>query len=106
VSVPRTLFEGTFVHAFEEDGPEGAVYRAEGHGVSRSRRPRERLSFGEDGSVRLLVGGPDDRLQEVKGRWTDEAGEIRVATEPTPAVPRAASHLSVRILPDGRLLVS
>jgi hypothetical protein len=105
VSLPRALFEGVFVHAFEEDGPEGAVYRPDGEEIRRSRRPRERLSFAADGSVRLRVGGADDRLRDVKGRWTEVAGEIRVATESAPDAPRVASTLVVRILPDGRLLV-
>jgi hypothetical protein len=105
VSVPRALFAGTFVHAFEEDGPEGAVYRPEGDGVARSRRPRERLSFAEDGSVRLMTGAPDDRLRESVGRWAESSGEITVAIEQAPASSRGASTLVVRFLSDGRLLV-
>ena len=105
MSLPRALFEEVFVHAFEEDGPEGAVYRADGHDVKRSRRPRERLSFGEDGSVRMMAGAPDDRLRESVGRWTEASGEIQVTIDPTIDAPGAVSGFRVRILPGSRLLV-
>jgi hypothetical protein len=75
------LFATTWVHVFEEDGPDGAVYRPEGAPVRLSRRPRERISLSPDGSARLVVGGPDDRLQEVEGSWREDAGEIAVTTE-------------------------
>ena len=76
------LFATTWVHAFEEDGPEGAVYRPEGGSLRLSRRPRERLSLSPGGRALLVVGGPDDRLHEVEARWQDDAGEITVTTDP------------------------
>jgi hypothetical protein len=35
-----------------------------------SRRPRERLVLKADGSARVLLPGPDDRLVERPARWT------------------------------------
>jgi len=67
----RRLFETTWVHVFEEDTADGAVYRPEDGDIPLSRRPRERLEFGRDGSARLFVGGGDDRLVEHPATWRD-----------------------------------
>ena len=75
------LFATTWVHVFEEDGTEGAVYRPEDGELPLSRRPRQRLSLSPDGSARLVVSGPDDRLHEVAAHWTEQAGEITVTAE-------------------------
>jgi hypothetical protein len=77
----EALFATTWVHAFEEDGPEGAVYRPEGPSVRLSRRPRERISLSPDGKARLVVSGPDDRLHEIEGQWREDAGAITVTTQ-------------------------
>ncbi len=98
---PRALFETVWVHVFEEDTPEGAVYRPVDGEVPRSRRPRERLSFSADGSARLVVAGPDDRLGETKARWTEKDGEITVTPETAVA---SVKTYRVRVLA-GRLLV-
>jgi hypothetical protein len=103
VKAPKALFESTFVHAFEEDGSEGEVYRPEGDAVRRSRRPRERLSFSKDGTARLALARPDDRLSEVRARWTVEGADIVVT--PEDAGGSSAVPLRVRLTPDGRLLV-
>ena len=96
------LFATDWVHAFEEDGPEGAVYRPADGERPLSRRPRERLSFSPDGSARLVVSGPDDRLQPIAARWTESQGEITVtADSPSASVPR----LRVRLQAPDRLLV-
>lgn len=92
----NALFATAWVHAFEEDGPEGAVYRPEGPSVRLSRRPRERLSFSRGGRARLLVGGPDDRLRELEASWREDAGEITVTTDPT-ADPTAAPTRTLRV---------
>jgi hypothetical protein len=81
VKARAALFRTEWVHVFEEDGKEGAVYRPEGCELPLSRRPRQRLSFSPDGSARLVVSGPDDRLHEVEARWTEEEGEITVSAE-------------------------
>ncbi|MGH7469702.1 MAG: hypothetical protein ACRENP_17265 [Longimicrobiales bacterium] len=77
------LFGQAWIHVFEEDSAQGAVYRPEAHDIPLSRRPRERLEFSEDGSARLLVPGPDDRAQEQAANWSEEDGAIVI---------RAAAH--------------
>jgi hypothetical protein len=100
--VSEPLFATDWVHAFEEDGPEGEVYRPDNGERPLSRRPRERLSFSRDGSARLVVSGPDDRLQSIAARWTESPGEITVtADSPSAFVPR----LRVRLQAPDRLLV-
>jgi len=51
-----------WVHVFEEDTAEGAVYRPDGPDIPLSRRPREQLVLGADGKATLYTAGPDDRL--------------------------------------------
>lgn len=96
------LFAARWVHVFEEDGPEGAVYRPEGDELPLSRRPRQRISFARDGSARLVVAGPDDRLREVEARWREEGGEIAVSADGAGGV---ATELRVRVRSEDRLLV-
>jgi hypothetical protein len=95
VSERDDLFGREWVHVFEEDGPEGGVFRPEGGDLPLSRRPRQRLSFSPDGSAWLVVAGPDDRLEQVKGRWREEKGEITVTTESAAASLRVL-HIQVR----------
>lgn len=98
----RALFEAVWVHVFEEDGTEGAVYRPEGGELPLSRRPRQRLSFSPDGSARLVVAGPDDRLHEVEAHWTEKEGEITVSAE---AAAGSVRTLRVRVQSSDCLLV-
>ena len=77
-AVRDPLFATKWVHVFEEDTAEGAVYRAEDDAIPLSRRPRERLEFRPDGSARLLLPGPDDRLVEEAASWRDEGGALVV----------------------------
>jgi hypothetical protein len=96
----RGLYATTWVHVFEEDTAEGAVYRPEDADIPLSRRPRERLEFGRDGSARLFVGGDDDRLVEHAAAWRDgesppaagkhEGADVRI-------VHRSPDRLVVRI---------
>lgn len=81
------LFATTWVHAFEEDTPDAAVYRPDTGDLPRSRRPRQRLKLTPDGSATLVVSGPDDRLQEVEAHWTEEHGEITVTAKAAPDAP-------------------
>jgi hypothetical protein len=74
--VPDWLFATRWAHAFEEDSGEGAVYRPEGDALPLSRRPRERLELRPDGSARLSLPGPDDRLVDQRGTWRDERGTL------------------------------
>jgi hypothetical protein len=102
VSAAKSVFETTWVHVFEEDGTEGAVYRPDEGVLPLSRRPRQRLSLAADGSARLMVSGPDDRLHEVDARWTEEKGEITVTAESAAVAVKA---LHVRVVASDRLLV-
>ena len=102
MSEARALFGTVWVHVFEEDAPEGAVYRPEAGELPLSRRPRQRLSFSPDGSARLVTSGPDDRLQDVAASWTEDAGEITVTTESATASVRT---LRVRVVASDQLLV-
>mgnify|MGYP006391471469 CR=1 FL=1 len=79
MSIPDAIFRTRWAHVFEEDGPDGAVYRPDDVERPRSRRPRMRISLSPDGQARLLVAGPDDRLREVEGCWREENGEITVS---------------------------
>ena len=72
----ESLFGTTWIHAFEEDMPGGAVYRPQGSAFALSRRPRERIELDRDGSARLTGGGPDDRLTGTAARWDEEGGVI------------------------------
>jgi hypothetical protein len=101
VSAAVSLFETTWVHVFEEDGSEGAVYRPDESVLPLSRRPRQRLSFYPDGSARLMVSGPDDRLHEVTARWTEKSGEIAVTAE---AAPVSIKPLHLRVVGSDRLV--
>lgn len=85
MSAPEALFAARWVHVFEEDGAEGQVYRPETGEVPLSRRPRQRVSFARDGSARVVVSGPDDRLQEIEAHWVEKDGEITVTTSATRA---------------------
>ena len=76
-SARRESLFGTWIHAFEDDTPRGAVYRSQGSTFALSRRPRERIELSRDGSARLSGGGPDDRLTGTAARW-DEEGEVIV----------------------------
>ena len=96
------LFETTWVHVFEEDGKEGFVFRPESGELPLSRRPRQRLSFSPDGSARLVVSGPDDRLHEIDARWTEAGGEIMVSPLAEAA---SVKTLRVRVQSSDRLLV-
>jgi len=70
------LFTAGWVHVFEEDSGEGAVYRAEDADIPLSRRPRERFRLNRDGSARLFAAGPDDKLIEQPATWVEEGGVV------------------------------
>jgi hypothetical protein len=72
------LFGTGWVHVFEEDTPEGAVYRAENDAIPLSRRPRERLALERDGSAQLFAAGPDDRLIAQSATWREEGDALVV----------------------------
>jgi len=94
------LFATTWVHAFEEDSSEGAVYRPEEDDIPLSRRPRERFQLEPNGLARVLVPGPDDRYVEQPAKWSEDQGQIVIRPRSgKPAlriVARSPSRLIVR----------
>lgn len=74
------LFRTRWVHIFEEDTAEGAVYRPDSADLPLSRRPREQLELNADGNATLLVAGPSDRPEPIAARWEQEGEELVVRT--------------------------
>ena len=66
-----------WVHVDGDDTEKGAVYHDESGNVPLSRRPREYLEFGDDGTVKQLITGADDRAKLVANTsWDTHAVEI------------------------------
>ena len=95
----------TWVHVFEEDTVDGAVYRSEDDAIPLSRRPRERLELSPDGSARIFAPGPDDRLMEQRATWREDGGALvvraRAGGPELRIVERSPSRLVVRGGPGG-----
>ena len=73
----RKLVQTRWVHVDGDDADRGAVFRNADGDVPLSRRPREFLEFGDDGTVRKLATGADDRAHEVdRASWHDEGGHV------------------------------
>ena len=72
----KRLFATTWVHVFEEDTADGAVYRPEEDDIPLSRRPRERMQLDPAGSARMFVPGADDRYLEEPATWSEEDGTM------------------------------
>jgi len=72
----KSLFATGWVHVFEEDTAEGAVFRPDSADIPLSRRPRERLELHPDGKASLFMQGPDDRYVAEPATWHDEEGTI------------------------------
>jgi hypothetical protein len=99
------LFTTRWVHVFEEDTPEGAVYRPEDSNIPLSRRPRERLELSADGTAKILTQGPDDRLVEKPATWTSGASGARETRgAASSAAPSSADVVIVKESPS-RLIV-
>jgi hypothetical protein len=88
-----------WIHVFEEDTSEGAVYRPEDAAVPLSRRPRERLVLDADGTATLLTGGPDDRLVGRPAAWREggDSGPDDKGGADVQIVSRSPDRLVVRI---------
>jgi hypothetical protein len=65
-----------WVHVFEEDTAQGAVYRPEDGAIPLSRRPREHIAFAGDGSATVFIAGADDRLVEHAASWQQDGQRI------------------------------
>jgi hypothetical protein len=100
------LFATVWVHVFEEDTAEGAVYRPENADIPLSRRPRERLVLEPDGRARIYTQGPDDRYVEQPATWSDEGETLVIrARGDRPAlriVERSPTRLVIRPEPPSK----
>ena len=92
------LYATTWVHVFEQDSPQGAVFRPEEADIPLSRRPRERISLQADGSARFLIPGPDDRFVEHPARWTLDGDTIVLRAGLGPPEMRIVEHSPERLL--------
>lgn len=92
-----------FVHVFEQDTAEGEVYRPDGPGIPKSRRPRESIVLHADGTATVAAGGPDDRPAGAAARWVREAGVIVLRVPAAPG--RRAAVLRVVEASPERLVV-
>jgi hypothetical protein len=73
----RALVKTRWVHVDGDDTEHGAVFRDAEGDIPLSRRPKEFLEFGQDGTVRRLATGADDRAHEVdRTTWSDEGGQV------------------------------
>lgn len=97
------LFGISWVHVFEQDTADGAVFRPDDADIPLSRRPRTRLELSADGTAALLVPGADDRPVREPATWREEAGAvvIRDARDSVRAriVVQSADRLIVRLSP-------
>jgi hypothetical protein len=87
-----------WVHVFEEDTAEGAVYRRIDDDIPLSRRPREQLVLEPDGAARFYVPGPDDRLVEHPATWHGK-------DDPVPRARSAGTELRILDRSPSRLVV-
>ena len=73
----RRLVQTRWVHVDGDDADAGAIFRDADGDLPLSRRPRELLEFSDDGTVRKLATGADDRAHEVgHTSWHDEGGHV------------------------------
>lgn len=73
----RKLVQTRWVHVDGDDAAHGAIFRDAAGDIPLSRRPKEYLEFSEDGTVRKLATGPDDRAHEVDhAKWHEEGGHV------------------------------
>jgi hypothetical protein len=72
------MYDVRWVHVFEDDTPEGEVYRAATDDIPLSRRPRDAFELHRDGSAQVFSGGPDDRPVARKASWSETPDGIVV----------------------------
>jgi len=94
----ESAFGTTWVHVFEADTADGAVYRPEDEDIPLSRRPRERIELRRNGSARLFLPGPDDRLVEQPATWREEGGALVVRTREGGAELRIVDRSPTRLV--------
>jgi hypothetical protein len=73
----RKLVQTRWVHVDGDDTAHGAIFRDATGDIPLSRRPKEYLEFSDDGTVRKLETGADDRAHEVdRATWREEGGRV------------------------------
>ena len=75
------LFATRWVHVFEEDTTEGAVYRPADAAIPLSRRPREQLELNPDGSGNVFNAGADDKLVNRPATWVKDGETTVIRTQ-------------------------
>lgn len=98
------LFATSWVHVFEEDTAEGAVYRPDDGAIPLSRRPREQLSLDKNGSGTVFSAGADDRLVKHAATWHHEGDRIVIRTPEGDlyVIDRSADRIVVQAQRSGR----
>ena len=71
----------TWIHVFEQDTDEGAVFRPLESDIPLSRRPRARLELKDDGTATLWLAGADDRFEAQPATWQEEQDAIVITAE-------------------------
>ncbi len=75
------MYDVRWVHVFEEDTPEGDVYRADDSDIPLSRRPRDGFELHRDGSAKVFSGGADDRGVARGARWTESPDGVVIVAD-------------------------
>ena len=75
------MYDVRWVHVFEDDTPEGEVYRRDSDEIALSRRPRDGFELHRDGSARIFSGGSDDRAVPRDAQWTENADGVVVVDD-------------------------
>ncbi len=92
------LYATRWVRVFEEDGPRGASYRPQTADLPLSRRPRDQFELDADGTARLFVPGPDDRLIAREAIWSHEGDHVVIRLRGSPVVEMRIVELTPRRL--------
>ncbi len=92
------LFATRWVRVFEEDGPRGASYRPQTADLPLSRRPRDQFELDADGTARLFLPGPDDRLIAREAIWSHEGDDVVIRLRGSPVVEMRIVELPPRRL--------
>lgn len=100
----HALIGKRWVHVDGDDTAAGAVYHNAEANIALSRRPKEYLEFAEDGTVKKLATGADDRAHEVdSARWS--SNDPNVSFKFASADARGATSYHVVEQGDDRIVV-
>jgi len=82
--IDKGLLEGRWLHAHEEDGQAGTVFRPDSHPLPPSRG-RSGYVFRGDGTLLRVGPGPADRGASAPGTWTlDASGRLTIRVPGAP----------------------